>query len=181
MAFAVWAIASTASPALLIGCALLAIAAAVAGTMILTGEGRSLARRLGPAGERAVISADEAGIVFPATGLVEWREIELLYELTTSAGTPEAEDAIVLFVRDGERFRERVTTPRTASLVHLIRRPSGATIAMVHTPPGSIFGEGEVLALQNRIAILAQRHAVAVARSDEGDSFERVIERMTAG
>ena len=169
------------TPGLLIGFSALALIALAAGLHVLTSDHRRLYRRLGADRENAVISADAAGITLPATGLVPWSEIELLYVMTERAGTVRAEDAVIIFVRDGESYRARVTTPRTASLVRVTRRASGSSVAMLHTPPGSIFGEGQVLALQNTIAILAQHNGVRVLRSDEGHALPGVVRLMAAG
>lgn len=172
---------SPGTPGLLILFSTLSLIALAVGLHVLTADRRRLYRRLGAAGENAVVSADAAGITLPATGLVPWAEIELLYVMTTRAGTARAEDAVIIFVRDGESYRARVTTPRTASLVHVTRRASGSSVAMLHTPPGSIFGEGQVLALQNTIAVLAQHNGVRVLRSDEGHALPGVVQLMAAG
>ena len=158
-----------------------ALVTAILGVVVLRTESIRLARQLGPAGERAVVRADESGITLPATGLVAWSRIELVYVMTTGAGTARAEDAVLVFVRDGEEYRSAVTTPRTASLVRVTARASGTTVGMVRTPPGSIFGEGQVLALQNTIAIFAQLHNVPVLRGDEGHALPSVVQRVAAG
>ena len=181
LAFALAASVNLDSPVVLAVCAAVAALSLTAGLLVLTSHRRRLSRRLGADGENAVVSADATGITLPATGLVPWQEIELLYVMTTREGTARAEDAVIIFVRDGESYRARVTTPRTASLVRVTRRASGSSVAMLHTPPGSIFGEGQVLALQNTIAILAQHNGVRVLRSDEGHALPGVVRLMAAG